>query len=301
MSLYLIGVFAAFVAVFFHAWSNIFDNFFSGVVFKNLTVLQFFSALTELVFIPIVLIFDFPKIVSLELFGLIAILALMDVLYTYPYYWALKRMDTSVITSLFSIGKIFVPLFAFFVAGERLLSLQYVGFFLVIISSVFLTLDIKKLRFDKALFFMLLVSLILTAQGVLYKYVFNQGASWGTVVVWMALYHLIFIAVPMLAKSNRKDLKGSVQLLKGRKGLFFLNQFLGWGGEAVYMLAIFLIPVSVVKGITSTQSIFVLLFAVFFAKNGNAVFHEQIRKETIWKKAALLVFIVIGAILITVV
>ena len=300
MPLYIFGIIAAFTATIFHAWSNIFDGYFSSKVFKNLTHLVFFSALVNLIFIPIVLLVDFPKVLSFRMYSIVFLISLLDLLYVYPYYWALRRIDTSIVCSLFEIGKIFVPLFAFLFVGEHLATIQYIGFFLIILSSIFLTLDLKKLRFDKAFFFMLVVSIILTLQSVLYKYMFDQGVSWGSAVVWKTVFDIIILTPILLYLTNRKHLAESFKKVVAYKWLFLLNQFLGWAGESANTLALFLIPISIVKGITGTQSIFVLVFGVLFAKNYKHIFHEKVERKDIWKKAALLSITVIGVIFITV-
>ncbi len=296
--LYIFGILAAFLATITHAWGNILDNYFSSKIFNRLTNLIFFSTLVNLIFLPIVLIVDFPKPLSLGLLAIAFLIALMDILYSYPYYWSLRRMDTSVITSLFSLGKIFAPVLAFFIVREHLAPIQYIGFFLIILSSIFLTLDFKKLRFDRAFLFMFIVSIILTLQSVLYKYMFDQGTSWGTAVVWTTLLSIAVALVPALFPKNIADMRASVQKIKGIGWLFFLNQFLSWGGEAANTLALFLIPVSIVKGITSTQPIFVLIFALLFAKNAKHVFREYTGSDGLWKKIILFILTIIGTLLV---
>ena len=294
------GVFFALVAIILHAWANIFDNYFSSKIFKRLTNLIFFSALVNLLFLPIVLLIDFPKALSFHSLEIIFLISLIDVLYAYPYYWSLRRLDTSVVTSLFSLGKVFTPLFAFFLVREELTLVQYVGFFLVVFSSFLLPLDARRFRLDKAFFYMLLVSILLTLQGVLYKYVFEQGTSWGTAITWTTCLALVIALMPVLHASNRKDFISSTKKVKKLGWLFLLNQGLSWGGEATYTMAIFLMPASIVKGITSTQPIFVLLFAFLFAKDAKYMFREHLGSGALMKKLILFLLVIFGTILIAV-
>ena len=54
------------------------------------------------------------------------LVSLIDTFYQIPYYYAVKHVDTSIMAALFSIGKIIVPILAYFVVGEHLTSSQYV-------------------------------------------------------------------------------------------------------------------------------------------------------------------------------
>ena len=68
-----------------------------------------------------------------------------------------------VVNALFSLGKIAVPFFAFFLVHERISDIQYLGFFIIIFSSLALTLNIRRLHLNTSFFLMLFVSIILLA------------------------------------------------------------------------------------------------------------------------------------------
>ncbi|MDB5204165.1 MAG: Conserved hypothetical rane protein family [Candidatus Taylorbacteria bacterium] len=298
MSLYFIGIAAALLGAIAHGWTNIVDNYFSDKIFKRLANLIFFSAFVNLIFLPVVLVTDFPKSIPVHLWGALIIISLIEVFYSYPYYWSLQRMDTSIIVSLFSIGKIFSPLLAFFIVGEHLGIIQYIGFFLIIISSVCLTFDPNKFRLNKAFLLMLIVSILLVIQAVLYKYIFDAGVSWGSAMTWTTVLAFFISGLFVFLPKNLRDFKESSLKAKKIGWLFFFNQFLSWGGEAANTLALALIPVSIVKGITSIQSIFVFMFAFLFARKLPFLFKENLKENT-GKKIFLLILIAIGTILIT--
>lgn len=169
MSTYIIGIVLSIIVILFHSCSNIFDNYLSTKIFPRLSNLIFFSGLINLLFLPFCLLFGVPQLLSIQSFGIIFLISFINVFYQYPYYWALKKTDTSIVISLFSLAKIFTPLFAFFFLGEHLKNVQYIGFFLIILSSILLTFDLKKLKFNASVFLMFLVSIALTIQVILYK------------------------------------------------------------------------------------------------------------------------------------
>lgn len=298
MSSYLLALLCAFINPLFHAWSNIIDGYFSNNLFKRIPTLVWFSVLSALLFLPIVIVLDPPKLVSFSVLGILVLIALIEVLYQYPYYYAFRHADTSIVASLFSLGKIFAPLFAFFLVREHLTTLQYLGFFIVIVSGAFLTLDLKKLKFNQAFFLMLGVSSLLSLQSVLYKYVFEQGTSWGTAVTWTTLLGVGIATLTLIPKQNRQDLADTTGKLAKIAPLFLFVQFLTWGGEMASTFALSVIPVSVEKAITSTQPLFVLIYAIVFVRLWPHLFKEYLGKGEVVKKAVAFVCILIGVILV---
>ena len=298
MSVYVIGIIATVITICFHSWANILDHYFSATIFKRLAVLIFFAGFVNLFFLPVLFIIDKPGIPSLISFSLILCIALINVLYQYPYYWSLRTTDTSVVVSLFSLGKIFTPLFAYFIVGEHLKDIQYAGFFIIISSSVLLTLDFRQIRLNKEFFYMLAVSLLLTIQFVLYKYLSDHSVKWGTLVFWVAISDFTIAALFMFHRKNYDDLRNSLSNVKSQGKLFVLNQFLTWGGDVVGVSALYYLPVSLFEGIESTQPIFVLIFALLFAKKFPDIFKEYIGRDKLTKKVILFLLIIIGTILI---
>jgi drug/metabolite transporter (DMT)-like permease len=297
---YLTGILSAFGEPVFHAWGNTLDNYFSNKVFTRLTALIFISHVTELLFLPIVFLLDPPHALPVSLIPVILVIALIGILYQYPYYWSLRRADTSVVNALFALGEITVPILAFFLVGERIAPIQYAGFFIVIISSVLLTLDFRKLRFNAAFFLMLLVSVLLALQTVLFKYLYEHGTSWGTAMTWTTGVEFLFACIATALPRNARYLSDSVRKVRAYGGLFLLSQFLAWAGEAAGAYAVFLLPATVVVGITDTQPLFVLIYALLFAKIKPELFKEELDLREVSKKALLFFSIIIGVVLIVV-
>ena len=122
---------------FFHGFANVIDNHFTNNLFKKTTTLVFFASFTNILFLPIIFLLDFPSFITPSQIPFFIILGLTGIGYLYPYYKALQNDDTSIVVSLFSLGKIFVPLLAFLLVGEILAISQYIGFFVVILIALF--------------------------------------------------------------------------------------------------------------------------------------------------------------------
>src|SRR5207249_4565371 len=101
-----------------------------------------------------------------------------------------------------SLGRVFTPLLALAFVGEKLTVIQYVGFFTIIGSTVLLMFDTKRLRFDQSLWLMLIVSSGLSLQTVLFKFAFEHGGQWGSVMTWSMISELAIAGGLLLGKRN---------------------------------------------------------------------------------------------------
>ncbi len=228
------------------------------------------------------------------------LLGLTNIFYLYPYYKALQNDDTSVIVSLFSLEKLFVPILAFLIVGEKLSYIQYLGFFIIIFSGAVLTLNNhkKKFMFNKSLYYMSLVSIILAFEGVIYKYIFNN-VDWVTGFTWAVVASFILTLPMLLVKISREKIFLQWSSFKNKFHLFTLEELFTFSGTGFSTFATSLAPVTIVKAIDSFQPFFVLLCAIIFARFYPTVFKERIDSKTIIKKTLLFIVMIIGVVLIT--
>jgi len=295
---YLIGIASALLSPIQDAWAVILDSYFSNRIFQRITALVFLSSAFNVLVLPFVWLGGHPHLIPLKLFGIIVAISLIEVLYQYPYYWSFRKADTSVVTALFSFGKIIVPVLAYFIVRERLSVVQYVGYFGVTICATFLAFDWKKFRLNQAAWLMLGVSAMLSLQQVLYKYCFEHGADWVTVLTWCSIVQFSLAGIFSLRPTIRRDIVTTAKSIRYIVPLVFLMQLLTWGGEATASYALSLIPASVASGIDSTQPIFVLVFAALFVKKKPDLFREHLEGGSLLKKILLFVVMAIGAVLV---
>lgn len=298
MPSYVIGITSAFLSPIQDAWAVILDSYFSNRIFQRITTLILFSSTVNIVILPFVWLAGRPHLLPVKLVEIAVAISLIEVIYQYPYYWSFRKADTSVVTSLFSFGKVIVPVLAYFMVHERLSMIQYVGYFGITISAAFLAFDWRKFRFNQAAWLMLGVSAMLSLQEVLYKYCFEHGADWVTVLTWCSVIQLLLAGIFALGPKTRHDVGRTVMSIKSVGPLVILMQLLTWGGEATETYALSLIPASVASGIDSTQPIFVLVFAAFFVKKKPDMFREQLQGGSLLKKILLFVFMAVGTVLI---
>lgn len=295
---YLLGVLVAFVEPILHAWANIVDNHLSNNLFPKLSTLLFFGTVLNILFLPIVAVIDAPTTLSFPFLAVVFAISLINIFYQFPYYWSLRHADTSIVASLFFFGFVFVPILAYFFVGERLTILQYFGFFLIILAAILLTFDIRKFRFNKAFFLMVGVSFMLAVQTILYKYVFDAGASWGSVVTASAVFDIFISGMVMLTVNPFREIGEDFRKIRQNLKLFFLQQGLEWGGNAGGSFAISLLPATVARGIVTTQPFFVLLYALLFGRMFPHMFRELVDRRQLTKKLILFGLILVGTVLI---
>jgi drug/metabolite transporter (DMT)-like permease len=298
MSLYGIGILLAFLAPAFFAGGNILDSYLSNTIFKRLTVLIFITTLCYVVSLPLLWWFQPLHLVSFPLLVVAFLLAVMDIIYQYPYYWALRRTDTSIVVSLFSIGKIFVPAFAFLLVHEQLTILQYVGFFMIIFSTMYLSLDSKKWAFNAAFFLMFFVSLILAGQTVLYKYAFSQDSSWISVFSAVMVVELVLMSFSFINSNNRRDLRLILRSFNKNGAPLLGMEALSLVGNIFTLISLSIIPATVMTGIGSIQPLVALAYAEVFERRRKKFFHESLRYEGVRKKFILFVCIIVGTLLV---
>jgi uncharacterized membrane protein len=143
--------------------SNILDSFLSNNRFKSGLSLALFSAVMNIMFVPIVMWIDPPGIPALSLIPIFIIASLLDVLFLIPYYQAMQEEDASVVAALFSLTRVFTPIFAYLLLNERLTLTHYVGFGLITLGGMALSSDsLRKFKLNRAFWLMLASSAMIS-------------------------------------------------------------------------------------------------------------------------------------------
>ena len=224
---------------------------------------------------------------------------LMSLMYFFLYFKALGSDVPSVVVALFGLAPATLPFFAHFIVHEHLNSLQMVGFLIVLIASLGLAVtDFKKLKFSKALVFMLIAVLLIDATSLMTKYVyqrvdfysaylyFSAGLGTGGLFIFFWKYQENKKAIKLISKSIKKLLP-----------IFILTELLALSAEFTLNLAISRGPVSLVKVIEGIQPMFVLLIALALYPVKPKFFREA-EKGGAKRKFLLMSVIIIGLIII---
>ncbi len=283
----------AFLTPLLHALSCIVDAHFSNNIFKKVPSLVFYATISNIIIIPFLFFFGTPTIPSLEILAILFIIALIEVCYQIPYYHALRNIDTSIVVALFSLGKISVPVLAYFIVNEKLSLTQYFGFGIILLSTFLLNFDIKKLKINIAFFLMLVVSVLLSLSSVLSKYSL-QSFDFVTVLFWGSIFATSISLSLLLLPQYRTDIVSSFPQYKKRIKLFLSNEILNQGGTLAGTIALAHLPVLAVKSIGSSQSIFTLLLGFVLYKIFGNSFKENLTRQEVIKKLISFSAIIIG-------
>ena len=286
-------VLIAFLTPLLHALSCIVDAHFSNNIFKKVPSLVFYATISNIIIIPFLFFFGTPIIPPLEILAILFIISLIEVCYQIPYYHALRNIDTSIVVALFSLGKISVPVLAYFIVNEKLSLTQYCGFGIILLSTFLLNFDIKKLKINIAFFLMLVVSLLLSSSSVLSKYSL-QSVDFVTVLFWGSLFATSISLSLLLLPQYRTDIISSFPKYKKRIKLFLSNEILNQGGTLAGTIALAHLPVLAVKSIGSSQSIFTLLLGFVLYKIFGNRFNENLTRQEVIKKLISFITIIIG-------
>lgn len=290
-------VLIAFLSPIAYAITNIIDAHVSNRIFKRVTTLIFYNSLTNCLIIPFLFLFDTISVPPFQTFLWLVLTAVIEISYLGPYYLAVRKVDTSITVALFSLGRIFIPVLAYFMVGEKLGLIQYLGFFIIIAFNLILIIEKEaRLKINSAFFLMLFVSLILTFQVVIYKRI-TMDLSWVSLLFWNTILSSLLSMVFLLPAKRRQDILRSASDFCRSSPLLLLNEFFAQAGNLTAVYAIAHMPVLIFEGIDSTQAIWVLAFGLIFNCFGKKYCFEKIDFFNIAKKLVCFFFIIFGVTL----
>ncbi len=292
----IVYILIAFMTPILHGLACILDAHFSNNVFRRTSSLIFYASITNAIIVPFLLFLGTPAIPSFHVFLVLGTIAAIDMLYLFPYYTALKRVDTSISVALFSLGKIAIPILAWFIVNERLHFIQYVGFGLILLPSILLNLNLKKLKINSALYLMMFVSLILSLGTVLEKYSL-ENESFLTVYFWIVIMTTVMAIAMLVIPAFRRDIKSEFVQYKKSVKLFIGQEILSQLGTLAVLIALGHLPVLVQDAIESTQAIFTLILGFVLYKIFGDQFRENLTRQEVFKKMISFIFIIVGCIL----
>ncbi len=214
-----------------------------------------------------------------------------------PYYEALSLDDTSRIVPLFQFIPIIVLVLSYLFLGERLTSLQVLGFFFVFIGGFFLSLkelNWKIFELRKSFWYMMLACLTYAVASVILKFVITPLNFWGTIAYELIAGELVVVFMLSIRGYRSRIFD---QLRNFKTGLWGIIS----GNEVVYLLgrlsgfyAFALAPVSLVSVMGGFQPFFVLIFGLALSVWFPRVIKEDIGKTTVLVKLASIVLIFVG-------
>lgn len=290
---------ASFLAPIFYGAGMIIESQLSVKTFKHPTTMIFYISLMNAVFLPLVLFLGTPSIPSVWEFSFYMILAAIDIVYLYPFYMSLKVMDTSIVEALYSLGAIIIPILTWFLLNEHLLLEQYIGFGIIVMSSVALSIKGRKIpKLSKAFYFVLFSSFLRSLYIVLEKYVLEKETNWINVTIYPNLISGFLPFSFLFIKKWRKDILRNFPPYLTKFKFFAINEFLCFLGLVSTVYALSGISAVVNSAIVAMQPIFMLMMSYFMLKQYNIPLNEKLSLQIMEKKLFCFILIVLGVILV---
>jgi len=291
--------FIAFLAPFFEALSDLIESLLSNKTFKHQTTMIFYISLMNFVFLPLVLFLGMPTIPVKESLWFYFMLAVIDVAYLYPFYSAMKVIDTSIVSALFALGEVIVPVLSYFVLDDILSLHQYIGFAIILMASVALSMKSAKIpKLNRAFYYMLFASFLLSLRVIVVKCTMNIEGNWVNLVVYPNMISGILPFSLLFIQKYRKDiLKNFPPYLKKFK-IFALDEFICFLTLVCSTYALDNLSPVVSSGINAMRPIFLLLTGAILLYLYKIPLKEKITPRILVKKIFFFILMILGVILV---
>lgn len=278
---------------------NIIDSRLTNRTIRDPLILLFYMSLTNLVFLPLILFFGSPSVPSPGLLVCYFLLAFLDLVYQIPYYKALKKIDTSIVGALFSLGRVFIPVLTWLFLDERLKVSQYAGFALIIVSAILLSIrDFRMPRINAAFFLMLLSSSIRSVFAVLEKYTIDADGNWINMVIYPAVFAFFIPFVLFFFKKSRRDILNHAESYRRSFGSFAGIELLAFAATSIMFFILPHISAVVKTSVSATMPIFILVTNWILHRFWGVENYEELSPAEILKKVACFLIMTAGVALL---
>ena len=279
--------------------NNIINGLLVNRGFANPFVLTFYKSITNVLFVPLLFMLGEPCLPSFWFLVMYFMISLLDLGYLVPYYVALKHIDTSIVTALFALGRVIIPVLSYVFLDERLSFIQYAGFMMIILSSIFLSIsNYRNVKLNRAFYLMVLSSFLHSLFLVLEKYVINKDGNWVNMVFYPSVFSMIIPFVLFFSVKLRREIGGNFALFRRNIKLFLMMEIFSFVALCTITFVLPYISVEAKTAISSTTPIFVLLIGVILGKYFNVKILENITRKEVIKKIVMFLLIGIGTYLV---
>ncbi|MDY2830256.1 MAG: EamA family transporter [Alphaproteobacteria bacterium] len=292
-------ILVAFFSPIFGALTNTIESKLSNNIFKHQTTMIFYISLMNWVFLPLCLFFGTPSIPSQKAMLCYLGVAMVDIIYLYPFYTAMKVIDNSIVAALFSLGQITIPLMSFLFLGEILNLEQYIGFTIIIMSSVALSIKGTRIpKLSKAFYYMVFASLLRSGYIILEKYTLIEDENWINMVIYPSILSGILPLSFLFVRKWRKDIIKNFPPYYNKFKIFAINEFICYLELVTEIYGISGLSPVVSAAISATLPMFMLGFCYIGLKKFNIPLNEKITRQQLIKKIFCFVLILLGVVLV---
>ncbi|MDO8638301.1 MAG: EamA family transporter [Candidatus Daviesbacteria bacterium] len=217
------------------------------------------------------------------------------------YFKALSDDEASKVTILFQMTPVITLVLSYLFLGDKLSVQQFLGFILILISTIGISVNksLREFNFSNTFFLILLTDFLWASAFVLFKFVVDTNSfvklisyeSFGIGIGGLILY-TFFPSIKMAFKKTNKQ-AGSVifWFIIVNETIFLISRLLTY-------LAISKGPVALVDVVAGTQVIFAIVYGFILTKISPKTFQEDISQGGLSKKIIIAALILLGLVLI---
>lgn len=301
MSVYIL---VAFLVPLFFALVDIIESHLSNAKFRKTSTMVFYVSMMNMAFIPFIFIFGLPSIPPSSTWILFIFLGIIDVLYLFPQYKAIRVIDTSIAYALSALGYTFLPILSLLVLGDKFTLPQYMGFFAIVGASIFLSVDGKKRRnkknkrsivVNKAFYYVFFASLLRGAiYVVIQKKILLTDDNWINVALYTNIISFVIPMCFLFKKKWRKDIVKNWPTYKQNLKPFVINEFFSFLALVCEVFSLTKIYPIFSRAIESTKPIFILFLSYVLYKLFDVKLYESMSKKAIRKKLVCFLIMLLG-------
>jgi drug/metabolite transporter (DMT)-like permease len=225
----------------------------------------------------------------------------LTVAYYFFYFRGLASDSPSIVIALFGLAPATIPFFAHFIVHEQLLTMEVIGFVIVLLASLGLAIsNLKQLKISKALIPIIIAVVFVDIISITTKYVYQKAHFYPVYMYFsagMGLGGIYFLGLK--SSENLKTLHAIRKSIKKLLPIFIAVELVNLAAEFTLNLAISRGPVSLVEVIEGIQPMFVLLITLLLYPLSPKYFREA-EEGSLVKKFALMTLGIAGLVLISV-
>lgn len=291
----MLWILFAIIANVLFAISNLIDKFLIEKRVKDPLTLTIFGGWIDLFFALALFLTHGFHILGIWQIAILLISGILIEIALIPYFKALSLEDASRISPLFQSVPVFVLLFSYLFLKETLTYRQLVGYMLILLGSLIVSMQTtnkKVFKIRKALWWVLLASFLWALPAVMFKFVAVKQNFWDALI-----YEFlgIVIGATILFLLYRTRVLFQLRNIKSDTWLILnVNEFIYIIGRVSNFYAITLGVVSLVAVLGGTIPLFVFLFGLVISIWFPAIIKEDITMQTIIIKITAIIFVASG-------
>ncbi len=239
---------------------------------------------------------------SVPIFDILLLLVtgVLTIIWIILYLYALEIEEVSNVVPWFLTIPIFGYIFGYIFLGETLTQNQLLGFFIMLIGLIVLSIDFsseKKKMKRKPAFYMIIACLLVSISGVIFKHVTIEGNFWlSSFWEYVGLGFSGFVIYLFIPKYRKEFMHMNRE---GGRKIFLVNvvsEFATIFGNMLTNFALLLAPVTMVYLVGSFQPAIVLFFTLISTKFFPHIVKENLTRTILIPKIIAIVIMTLGSL-----